>query len=195
MYLPNKERYDEIEQAVYEMLEETGINTIPIDPFEVARRLKYVLVPYSSLKKEKFIEAINRSTDGYSAVEKDSSGMYHYYIYYNDIVKTTCEMRHMYWTIMHEIGHCYLGHHDLTEEELPDDVAEAEANYYAKYTFAPTPLINAYECKDANDIVDKFNVSYESAGYLYRSYWNWLHNGPINYLPLEIKFLNWFLAA
>ena len=44
--------------------------------------------------------------------------------------------RRIRFTIMHEIGHIVLDH---TEHS---DLAESEANFFAKYALAPPPLVH-----------------------------------------------------
>ena len=48
MYLP-VQRYEQIKHEVVDMYEECEIRTFPIDCFEIANRLYYILVPYSQL--------------------------------------------------------------------------------------------------------------------------------------------------
>ena len=189
--LLSKNRYNEIDQEVIYMFEECEITTWPIDCFEIARKLHYVLRPYSSLPLEGFIAAMNFDVDGYSTVEMNpTTGMYEYIIYYNDTTGNECRMR---WTVLHEIGHIYLGHHDNKVRNV--DVEEAEANHFAKYAIAPNPLINITHCEDATDIHNIFNVSMLASGYLYSSYQSWLHYGPRNFLPHEMHLLHLFNVA
>ena len=101
-------RYEEIKKEVLFMFEETETDTYPIDCFEIARRLHYVLRPYSALGWDAYLEALDESDEGYSKVETDPvTGMNYYVIYYNDMGHG---MRNIRWTIFHEIGHIYLGH-------------------------------------------------------------------------------------
>ena len=133
------ERYEEIKQEVLFMYEETDTDTYPINPFEIARRLKYVVRKYSELDFTDYLEAISISEEGFSRVEVDpQTGMNRYVIYYNDEGHCIGNIR---WTIFHEIGHVYLGHHDNSSgnEQLEED----EANFFAKYSIAPPPLIQA----------------------------------------------------
>ncbi len=76
------ERYEEIKQEVLFMFEETETDTFPIDCFEIARKLHYVLRPYSQLEISAYLEAISESSEGYSKVEQDPiTGMCYYVIY------------------------------------------------------------------------------------------------------------------
>ena len=108
-----KERLVEIKHEVIFMFEECEIITYPIDCFAIAKKLYYVLRPYTSLNPEEYRKALATDPDGYSTVEMNPvTGMNEYVIYYNDCAK---EGR-MRWTIFHEIGHIYLGHHDNLDD-------------------------------------------------------------------------------
>lgn len=48
MYLP-VQRYEQIKHEVVDMYEECEISTFPIDCFDIASKLYYILVPYSKL--------------------------------------------------------------------------------------------------------------------------------------------------
>ena len=186
-------RYEEIKKEVLFMFEETETDTYPIDCFEIARRLHYVLRPYSALGWDAYLEALDESDEGYSKVETDPvTGMNYYVIYYNDMGHG---MRNIRWTIFHEIGHIYLGHHDNPpgNEQLEED----EANFFAKYAMCPPPLLHATKCSCPQDVYDKFDASGEFSGYAYEYFQNWLYHGPREYLPYEIELLKLFhlLAA
>lgn len=144
-------------------------------------------MPYSSLSGNKLIAAMQISSDGFhTLVERKSDGMYMWVIFYND---NNCRERQR-WTIMHEIGHIVLDH---TQES---ELAEAEANFFAKYSIAPPPLIHKAECEDYLDIATKFDLSIQAAYYAMNYYQKWLQYGPWEYEPVEIKMLELFgLAA
>ncbi len=84
MYLP-VQRYEQIKHEVVDMYEECEIRTFPIDCFEIANRLYYILVPYSQLNDHQLRLAMEYSSEGFSVLRKVSeTGMYRYYIFYND---------------------------------------------------------------------------------------------------------------
>ena len=183
-------RYEEIKQLILEMYEETGIDTCPIDPFEIARRLKYVVRPYSELSIDDWMWAESKSDEGFSRPELNpETGMYEYVIYYNDSEFDHTE-GNIRWTIFHEIGHIYLGHHDnpLGNEEAEED----EANFFAKYAMCPPPLLHVTHCENALDVYNRFNTSDEFAGYAFAYYQTWLNRGPTDYLAYEVKLLALF---
>lgn len=91
-------------------------------------------------------------------------------------------------TILHEIGHAVLGHNENTD----DDIAEAEAAFFAKYAVAPPPLIDKIKPNDPQKIENIFHISYEAATYAFSYYYKWLVYGNKNYTDYEIKLLHLF---
>jgi hypothetical protein len=185
-------RCDEIKQEILFMFEETDVHTYPIDCFAIAEKLCYVLRPYSSLSPDEYMEALGIDPDGFSRVELNPfTDMNEYVIYYNDY--TTNEGRKR-WTIFHEIGHCYLGHHD-NPDDSKSDIEEAEADFFAKYAIAPLPLVRRLRCKDMWEIKAAFNTSDEASGYIYDYYMKRCAFGPPVYLDFELEIAQLFEIA
>lgn len=157
------ERYEEIKEEVIDIFIRYGVRCIPISGFELAYKMGIRLIPYSSLDAKKQEAAIRVSTDGFYFEPGDGKE----YIYYNDDI---C-YRRANMTILHEIGHGVLGHH----EGMGLDEAEAEAKFFAKYAAAPPPLIHQFEIECPGGIADLFAVSYEAAVYAFDYYQKWLH--------------------
>ena len=187
----SSERYEELKQLVVEMYEDAGVSSLPIDCFEIARRLGYVLRPYSQLNVDEFLDAFDISVEGYSKVEMNpETGMWPYVIYYNAM---HFDLNHQRFSVFHEIAHCYLGHHDEKESEDTDNIEEAEANFFAKYAMAPPPLINHYRERVCPALIqERFQTSYEEAGYEYEYYQKWMEFGPREYTPVEYHMLAMF---
>ena len=183
---------NKVKQAVADMFEECDIHTWPIDCFEIARILHYVLRPYSSLSPEGMIEAYAKDPDGFSQVEENpETGLYQYVIYYDDLSGNEGRIR---WTIFHEIGHIYLGHHDN-----PDDsnmiIEEAEAELFAKNAIAPLPIIRHLKIQHAEEIQDTFCTSYEASFFIMEYYWKRVQFGPRNMESFEIQVMKMFCVA
>ncbi len=189
LYLPAA-RYEQIKLEVLYMYEECEIEAFPIDCFEIARRLYYHLVPYSCLSDHALRLAMQYSPDGFSTIyQNPHTRMYEWYIFYNDY---NCIQRQR-WTIFHEIGHIYLGHFE--DDFMTYGEKEAEANFFAKYSIAPPPLINIANCKSPMEIADSFYVSDEASTHIFAYYQKWKNYGPIEYEPFEVKMLELFHAA
>lgn len=171
------------------MFEECEIDTYPIDSFLIAARLRYVIRTYESLTSDEFDEAFSISSDAFSRVEMNpDTGMYEYVIYYNEDIGNSQRIR---WSIFHEIGHIYLGHHDHPDDRLYTE-EEAEANFFARYASAPCPLVHVADCKSDFDVEEKFDLSYSASHWAFVSYKNWLHYGPRDYRPYELNLLKMF---
>lgn len=184
-------RLEEIKKEVLYMFEECEINTYPIDCFAIANKLHYVLRPYSSLGPAGYQTALSIDPDGFSRVElNQETQMYQYVIYYNDFANPG----RMRWTILHEIGHIYLGHHD-NHFNINQAMEEAEADFFAKYSIAPPPLINVAKCECPMDIYNTFKVSRQASSYLFDYFTKWKKYGPMDYEPFEIEMLVLFNAA
>lgn len=189
LYLPVP-RYNEIKHEVLFMYEECEIEAFPIDCFEIARRLYYHVVPYSCLSDHVLRLAMQHSPDGFSTIYKNpNTGMYEWYIFYNDF---NCIQRQR-WTIFHEIGHIYLGHFE--DDFMTYVEKEAEANFFAKYSIAPPPLINIANCESPMDIAESFYVSGEASVHIYTYFQKWKNYGPLEYEPFEVKMLEQFHVA
>ena len=185
-------RCEEIKSEVAFMFQECGITTVPIDCFEIAEKLYYKLVPYSKLSERKKNIALNFSEDAFSTYKIDKkTNMVKPIIFYNDLV---CNPQRIRWSIFHEIGHVYLGHHDNVEDsnDEQDAINEKEANFFAKYAIAPPPLIGLYECGNAYDIADRFDLTLESSLYSMYYYNKRITYGPRTVEPYEQEILDLF---
>lgn len=189
MYL-SVPRYNEIKHEVLFMFEECEVEALPIDCFEIARKLHYHLVPYSYLPDYALRLAMEFSSDGFSTLyHNPRTGMYEWYIFYNDYNN----MARQRWTIFHEIGHIYLGHFEDDVKTYAEK--ESEANFFAKYSIAPPPLINTARCESPEEVADYFCVSGEAAVYIFTYFLKWKNYGPTEYEPFEIKMLQQFHIA
>ena len=90
------------------------------------------------------------------------------------------------FTILHEIGHYILKH------KQQSCLAEAEANFFAKYLIAPPILIHRINPSDYMEIAKIFKISEECAWYAFDYYQKWLYhhiNIGFNYNAYEEKIL------
>ena len=72
-------RCEEIKEVVTSLLEKLDISSIPIHGFEIASKLKIIVIPYSSFPKEKLPILLKESEDGFSVKYNNQ-----WYIYYNN---------------------------------------------------------------------------------------------------------------
>lgn len=178
-------RYEEIKKTISVLIEKYDIKKIPLDVFGLAKKLKISLVKYSQLteyeikKLEK--HGISRDSDGFFALVV-KKGQIVPYIYYND----NKPIERIRFTILHEIGHYILNH------KQQSCLAEAEANFFAKYLIAPPILIHRINPSDYMEIASIFKISEECAWYAFDYYQKWLYhhiNIGCNYNSYEEKIL------
>lgn len=153
------EEYEFIKGEVIHIFEKCNIKCIPVSGFEIASKMKIILIAYSGLSKKKLKKAMEVSKDGFF-IEEDGKE----YIYYNDIDRY---YERQNWTILHEIGHIVLDHTGHSEHE------EDEANFFAKYAIAPPVLVHKIGAKCPQDIYEAFDISFEAAIYAYEYYCLW----------------------
>lgn len=162
MLLPDW-RYEQIKDGVADAFEACGVDSIPVDAFAVARGLGIDVLAYSELGEEVRAAALKLSPNGFKFVLQSGAAK-NARIYCND-AQPSGRVR---FTLLHEIGHIALGH-------LEDsDVAEAEANFFAKFAIAPPSLVHVIRPNDYLDIAAAFGVSRKCALYSWNYYQKWL---------------------
>lgn len=156
------ETYEYIKEEVVDLFERYDVRCIPISGSELALKMGITLIPFSSLSAKKLNACLKASEDGYYFEPGDGREI----IYYNDSLNYT----RINMTILHEIGHCVLGHTD----DMDADVVESEAAFFAKYALAPPPLVHRIRPEYPDEIEDFFDIGYEAAYYAFDYYQKWL---------------------
>ena len=163
MRLPNQ-RYEQIKTRVVQLFQETDLKTIPVDAWALAKKLGIKLLPYSTLTEEQREAALQLCDGGMKFRQEDVSGVSHQIIIYDD----SEPLGRQRFSILHEIGHIILGHRQDSE------LADAEADFLAKFAIAPPMLVHVIKPSDYLDIAQAFGLSYECA-FNSMSYYNkWL---------------------
>ena len=178
-------RYEDIKAIVGDVYEAYNISSLPINVYELARKMDIKLIPYSSLSAAALEASKFFSPDGYSVEGLDSK----WTIYYNDIDQPQSRINQ---TILHEIGHYILGHINPGYEE------EAEAQFFAKFMLvSPAVIQHAVPFFSEEYLMDTFGISFQSANIALDNYYKRFTYGPIDYQPYEIKMLSQlgFIAA
>lgn len=158
--------YEEIKAKAAELLERFGRKDVPLDVFALAQFLGIRIVKYSvltSMERERLARhGISKDSDGFFAIAS-KNGVERAYIYYNDAKKRG----RMRFTILHEIGHFVFAHREHS------DLAEAMANFFAKYMIAPPVLVDVIQPCDYVDIMKAFDVTAECAMLAFKYYHTW----------------------
>ena len=157
--------YEYIKSLVADLYRKYSVTSIPIDAFNLAREMDVVVSPYSS-NPNLFKLALKGDApeNGFKADISDGSHCTTT-IFYND----TMSRQRIRFTILHEIGHIVLGHRQSSE------LAEAEANFFAKYAIAPPILVHYIRPADYVDISEAFDISLECAFYSMNYYAKWFN--------------------
>lgn len=177
-------RYEQIERKVVELFSKLNVSKAPIDVFEIVKALGIKLVKYSEIQGASE-QKMAISKDGFCFEFEVSENESYWVIAYNDKMPP----KRIRFTIMHEVGHIVLDHSEHSE------LAESEANYFAKYSLAPPPLIHKFDPEDYVEVADIFDISNECAMYALSSYNKWLRYGKEYFLDYEIKLLSLFGLA
>lgn len=176
MKIPEKARYEVATNKAHQFIEEYKINSFPVDPFNLAKKMEIPLTSYSELSSingqtTEFIIEQFGSEDGFTIFQNGR-----YSIVYNDDL--TNSDKRLNFTLLHEFGHIYLGHfkfkktlllrNNLAEHEYK--VLENEADCFARNVLSPAPIVNNLGFKHPGIISNIFNISFQAAkarlGYL-----------------------------
>ena len=128
-----------------------GIDSFPVDCFELVRKCGFRTVKYTDLSDKKRIACRTLSED---ACLLDGTLFY----------EAKAHSRRIQFTIAHEFGHV-----------LKTD-NEDKADEFASHFLAPRILIHKYKCHDAIQIHDTFGLSYQASNRALMSYKEWFRN-------------------
>ena len=129
-----------------------GIDSFPVDCFELVRKCGFRTVKYTDLSDKKRIACRTLSED---ACLLDGTLFY----------EAKAHSRRIQFTIAHEFGHVFL----KTDNE-------DKADEFASHFLAPRILIHKYKCHDAIQIDDTFGLSYQASNRALMSYKEWFRN-------------------
>ncbi|MDY4818813.1 MAG: ImmA/IrrE family metallo-endopeptidase [Bacilli bacterium] len=158
------QRYEQIKETIAEFLEDYDVKKIPVDVFELARKMNIKLVFASEI-----LERHPKKVDEYLLFSFPNSYLYYdpetqKFIIYIDDVGTRWKRQR--FSLAHELVHIILGHTEQNEEN------EAEANFGATYLLAPTSLalmhLNNDKLFDAFIVGKIFDVSEPEAQIIVR---------------------------
>lgn len=157
------DRYVQIKMAVVGLYQELCVKTIPVDAWDIAKKLGITLLPYTSLNEEQR-EAALLLCNGGMKFNRIYGGVMRTFVVYDD----STPIGRQRFTILHELGHVVLRHRQ-------DSVlADAEADFFAKYAIAPPMLVYLIHPTDYLDIAEVFGLSRECAFNSMNYYNKWL---------------------
>jgi len=167
--IPEYARYDYCYKKACEFLEEFRIKSFPINIIDIIHHQRWGLTSYSELMKR-----FNRNRDAVKKCLGSPDGFtvwdgHNYSISYNDDESLGNRIR---FTLMHEVGHIYLGHltdfesttlyqNSLTIQE--NRVLENEANAFARNVLVPVPMYFGIKDKSVSNISSYFGITETAA--------------------------------
>ena len=176
MRLPNY-RYEQIKKKVVALFAMISEKSVPINHFAIADELGFRVIAYGSLDDAGRAACLKRSESGFKLFLEGFDGTSTWYIYYNEAKP----WGHVRFTVLQELAHIILDHRQES------DVAEAEANFFAKYAIAPHMLVNLIRPNDYMDILEAFELSNEGALHSWNYYCKWLRISGFKDYELELK--------
>ena len=164
----SSKRYDQIQEHANRLLIAYSGLQFPIDLINIINQMPGVeLRMYSSvLEENKLLCKI--SEDGFTQT-KDGVHI----IWINDGIYRDRQR----YTIAHELGHIVLGH--FCKDDLPEEIREAEANFFANRLLAPMWAIRQLPCKDPWNVSCHFGISMECAYNRVNNYQHWSFWGSV----------------
>ena len=126
------QRYEQIKMAIADFLEDYDVKKIPVDVFDLAKKMQIKIVLASEI-----LNKYPKKIDEYVLFKYPHSYLYYdpdaqkFIIYIDDVGTKKKRQR---FSLAHELMHIILGHTEQNEEN------ESEANFGATYLLAPTSL-------------------------------------------------------
>ncbi len=176
------ERYEQIKHLVLRTFRQHKIDEIPVNPWNLARSMGIELKKYSSLSADNRKFLTTQFSGGLSWRVKNPDGKSSYVIFYDDLVPIGRQR----FTILHEIGHIVLRHHQ------DSGLADTEADFFAKYAIAPPVLIHVFGRRDYSDIAFAFGLSAECARNSLNYYNRWRRRRREKYTDYEYELVEIF---
>lgn len=143
--------FERLYEIIYMIYTDCGIVEFPIDCFEVIRKYGYHIKGYSELSQKKRAACRKLSDD--ACLIDDT-------LYYEE----NAHSGRMRFSIAHELGHAFL------KTQVEDD-----CDCFASHFLAPRILIQKMGHKNAEQIHDKFGLSYAAANRTLTDYKRWVH--------------------
>ena len=147
-------RYEEIKYEVVSLFDKAELKLIPVDVCALAKFLNIKLIKFSELPPNLIRAALALSNEGGLKFKMvDNQNNENQCILYNN----SHPIGRQRFSILHEIGHVVLGH------KQDSVLADAEADFFAKYAIAPPMLIDLIKPSDFMDVANAFGLSKECA--------------------------------
>ena len=157
----------------HRFLNEFGVHWLPVDPYELISNQKNWHLKYADKlayeigkDKQYVLDHVMRSNDGISMYDVNTR-QYNIILNNDESIPKT----RMLWTVVHEIGHIYLGHLDNTRTQITKNLLkrseyeqlEFEADIFAGEVLASKWLMRQLDVVHENDIALICGISDDAA--------------------------------
>lgn len=142
---------EEIIDVIADVYEEQKINKFGIDSFSLCEKMGIKLVKYSEYSEKKHL-LIKRDEDGFSNVDFIKNSII---IFYNDEIRP---YRRLKFTIFHELGHIFLGHHQEGKDDETEE-QKKEADIFANEFYCPQAFMIYYDIRTKKELMDVFKIT------------------------------------
>lgn len=170
--------YEYLKAEGVALLEHCHVSCYPYYVYTIVRKVADEIIPYSRLKEKprRYAAAMTASADAFCIMKNNGR----WSIYYND---DQSELRCRF-TMMHEAGHIWLNH------IYPGEIAEAQANFFARFCLAPPVLVHHFQCEYERDVASHFRISDECARHAWNHYQGWLNRPTEELSDSDIRLCN-----
>lgn len=161
-------------KIILEVYQKNEVFSFPLDCLDFIQQCGIYCRSYSSLSRKKHEQCLLVSEEAFTLKNE---------IYYNDQIL----QKRVRFSLMHELGHILLNHKDNRSE-----AEEREANFFATNILAPRLIIHHSGCKNPQDVMKKFELSEEAAGYAFSDYKYWVRKSRIHLSDVDSKMYQHF---
>lgn len=145
--------YEKMAKLAIDIYLDYGINSFPVDAYEIADKMGFKISYYSDYTEEKRNAFLKISEDG-TNLPIDGDSMHTKNIIINDRIESPARKQA---TIFHEIKH--IVNHDKDESKYNENMAD----FFARYMRCPTPYLVYKKMENSNLIQVEFGVSTQMA--------------------------------
>ncbi|MEA5057736.1 MAG: ImmA/IrrE family metallo-endopeptidase [Anaerotignum propionicum] len=188
---------DYLQHAAWRFILDQNINSLPVDPFRIARKNGWIIYTY-----EEFATLVNKSVETLiSRYENDGFAFWSrrdgcFIICYNSTLPfSVCR-----WTLLHEMAHIYLKHISSENPLLSRvrtqerSLLEVEAQGFARRVLCPSIVLHNCKAFEPEEIMRLCGISREAAGYRSDYIKKLELRGKFRVDPLEIQVEDQFFC-